>query len=48
MTEREALAEMLKLAEYLRDKLKRPDCKRAYEILNQEIGTIKLRIEAGV
>lgn len=48
MSEKECLAEMLKLAEHLRDKLKRPDCKRAYEILNQEIGTIKLRIEHGI
>lgn len=48
MTEKECLAEMLKLAEHLRDKLKRPDCKRAYEIVNNEIATIRLRIEHGI
>lgn len=44
MTEDEAITEMLKLAEHLRDKLNRPDCKTAYDIVNREIMSIRLRV----
>jgi len=49
MTEKEALKNMMELADYLKDKLKnRPDCKKAFQILQKEITTINLRIERGI
>jgi len=49
MSESEAIENMMRLADYLRDKLSnRKDCKRAFEILNREIMTIRLRVERGI
>lgn len=48
MAEKETIENMLNLAQYLRDKLNRKDCKKAYEILGREIMTMQLRIERGI
>lgn len=48
MTEQQAIENMMQLANYLRDKINRKDCKKAYEILGREIMTMQLRVERGI